>query len=267
MHFWQVSSCKPASCWEKTADKHSFLWSYKFVKLHRVWLTDRSPLQSTDASDMTGPAMSSLAVLAWLDQVIASMKDWVLLSTWHIHFTHLSLLNSQTLAAPLLSASSEGNPGLKASFPRPSLHPSRCGASYRFSAPRKLVALQGFPSIFRELLSLDVFPMSVGEPQVGQSHHCLLPVAGWFPPTGSSPLLKPSPLRMENEVLVKINLPSPLHQHLRHHAEKTTSSNANWAGWGDDESFIHRSPLFSWCSRLGMYPGDDSEKLFYIVTA
>lgn len=33
-----------------------------------------------------------------------------------------------------------------------------------------------------------------------------------------------SPLRMEKEVLVKINLPSPLHLHLRHHAEKTTST-------------------------------------------
>lgn len=207
MHFWQLSSCKLASCWEKTADKQCFLWSYKFVKLHRVWLTDRSPRQSTDASEMTGPAMSSLAVLAWLDQVIARMKDWVLLSTWHIHLTHLSLLNSQTLAAPLLSASSEGNPGLKASFPPPPLLPSRCCASYRFSAPRKLVALQGFPSILRELLSLDIFPTSVGELQVGQSHRFLLPVAGWFPPTGSSPLLKHPPCGWRTRCLLRSTCP------------------------------------------------------------
>lgn len=60
----------------------------------------------------------------------------------------------------------------------PPLLPSRCCAPYRFSAPRRFVALQGFPSILRELLSLYIFPTIIGELRAGLSRRSLLPVAG-----------------------------------------------------------------------------------------
>lgn len=181
-------SCCPANrknCWQ------SFLWSYKFFKSHGVWVTDqpdRGPCQSTDASDMTGPAMLSLAMRAWLNQVIARMKDWVLLSTWHTHLTHLSaplpLLNSQTIAAPLLLTSSKGNPGLKMSFPLSSLPPLI-----------KLFCPLLLPS-----------PEEVSG-SVGISHRSPLPVAGWFPPTGPSPLLKLPPCRRRMRYLITSTYP------------------------------------------------------------
>lgn len=230
MHFSQLLSRRPASCWEKTADNQDFLWSYKFVELHAFWLTyrpDRCPRQSTDASDMTGSAMSSLAVRAWLDQVIARMKDWVLLSTWHIHLTsptsplHLPLLNSQTLPAPLLSASSEGNPCLKASSPPP---PISLLCPLPLLSPEEVRGIAGISQHPQGAPISLLFPhdywraASRAVPSLSSSCSRLIPTDRHFSTSEASPL------RMEKEVLVKINLPSPLHLHLRHHAEKTTST-------------------------------------------
>lgn len=112
---------------KKTADIQSFLQATSLSSYtgsrRRDW-RGRCPRQSADASDMTGPAISSLAVRPWLDQVIARMKDWVLLSTWHIHLTHLSSPPPpfstpkpwQPLCCP---PPSTGNPGLKESSPPP----------------------------------------------------------------------------------------------------------------------------------------------------
>lgn len=189
------------------------------------WLTDRSgccPHLSTDAFDMTGPAMSSLAVQAWLDQVIARMKDWVLLSTWHIRLTHLSspppASQLPNLGRPFVIHLLRRESRFKDELPSSSFLPPRCWTPYRFSAPRKLVALQGFPSILRELLPHDFSPMSVCELQAvsSLSSSCsrLIPTDK---PVSTSEAF---PLRMADEVLVKINMLSPLHPHLRRHAKK-----------------------------------------------
>lgn len=217
-HFRQLLCCKLASCLEKLLTSSLFsgatsLSSYTGSR-RREWLTDRPgrcPRQSTDAFDMTGPAISSLAVRAWLDQVIAGVKDWVLLSTWHIHLTHLSSppppSQLPNLGSPFVISLLRRESRFKGELPSSSLLPPRCCTPYCFSAPRKLVALQGFPSILRELLPLDFFPMSVGKLQAQLSSRSLLPVAGWFPPTGPSPLLRLPPCGWRTRCLLRSTCP------------------------------------------------------------
>lgn len=105
---------------------------------------------------------------------------------------------------PLLSISSEGNPGLKASSPPPP-SPSLLYPLLLLS-PRKLVALQGFPSILRELLPLHFTPRVLGscEPDYPVSLH---PVAGWFSPTGPFPLLKVPPCGWRTRCLLRSTCP------------------------------------------------------------
>lgn len=67
-------------------------------------------------------------------------------------------------------------------------------------------------------------------PSVVQTQSWLSPPSGtriipidWRTSTSDAPLTTLTPL-MDNELLVKINLSSPPHPHLRRHAEKTTSA-------------------------------------------
>lgn len=305
MGFSQLFCCWPASrCWEKTADSWSFFSeATSLSRCLTVRLTDR----------LVGPPSSSARWCLRHDRrchvVLGCLgTDWIKsLPGWRIErrcqldtFTsHTSLPpppptpsllppNLNSPPPPLLPASSEGNPGLKRrspSFLSPLLWPP-----YGFSAPRKLVALQGFPSILGELLPLDFFPprecswaASRSVPSLSSFRGRLIasdrpPLCFWRPP---SHLLRPSPpiSADKKEVLVKINVASPLHLHLRHHAEKkkpppplprfaaASISNARRAGRGENQSFIHGGPLFSWCAGPATFPRDESEKLFYIVTA
>lgn len=120
-----------------------------------------------------------------------------------------SFLSSHPLAAPLLFA-----PTFKGELPP-------CPSPF-YPPPTtwKGVALQGFPNILRELLALH-FLLARCEPSLPLSLFLYCSCSRLIPtdrPVSTSEA--PHPLRMENEVLVKINLFSPLLPLLRRHAEK-----------------------------------------------
>lgn len=148
------------------------------------------------------------------------MKDWVLLSTWQIHLTYLTspppLLNSQTSAASFVVRVLRRESRFKGELPSsPSLFLPPSGSQPRGSWFRCTAFPPSSGTSYLFTFPWEFVSCEYGNPWLSSCWSRLIPTDR---PISTSE--DPPPQRIEDEVLVKVNLHPPLHQRLRRHPEK-----------------------------------------------